>query len=186
MGGTGFPSRPHAPWRRVAHSRSCRCGARGFTLLHGLVALALLAAFAIATSRLVVFAARLPAQAAETQHARIAFDAAVEQLRADVWAARSVTTGDGPSVRIDPADGSAPAVTWQVADNGAIVRSQATTRDDDDDARPSRRWPGIGRGMTFEWDGTALTVSHATGPDGPAGRIVLPAHAVLAEREGAR
>ncbi len=86
----------------TSHRRHCR---RAYSLVEMMIVMVILTALAAVASRVFVLAMSLnrDALAAERQSSRVA--AALRQLRADVWAARSaVLEGDGRLVLTAPRD----------------------------------------------------------------------------------
>ena len=164
----------------------------GFSILILMVVLALLGAFALVSTRLIASALRVHADAGQVLGERRMLDAAVEQLRRDVWSATQVRIeAGGTPVRLDRGDGT--AVVWIVDGNGTLLRAERGLGEPPvvPWAAPKAgapRWPGVGRRLLFQWDGAALTVRGAdAGADRAGGlRLVSQVRAAAAPVRGAR
>ena len=166
--------RPPNPARQRNPSRTVRAG---FSILVLMVVLALLGAFALVATRLIAASLRVHADAGQILGERRMLDAALDQLRRDVWSATKVRIEPGGAVvHVDRGDGT--AVAWIVDGNGTLLRAERGRGEPPvvSWAPPKAgapRWPGVGRRLSFEWDGLALTVRGADAGADRAGGLRL-------------
>jgi hypothetical protein len=147
-----------------------------------LVAIALLGAFAIVATRLIHTTLGLYREAGRVEVEARWIDLATQQLRSDVWSARQITTQGAQSLTIGTTGTGADGgdVTWQVAADGALVRTAPGPAGD------VQRWPEIGARLSLEWDGIALTVRGADKGVDRAGGVRMISQVKLAEAGGAK
>jgi hypothetical protein len=141
-----------------------------------MVVLVLLGVFALVAVRLTSTALRVHGEAGRVQTEARLSDAALGQLRRDVWGAREVTLAGTQSVRID-ADGG-PQVVWGVDAAGTLWRAErgpaeAPVVTGEGPPASAPRWRDVGRRMSFAWDGVALTVRGADAGADRAGGVRL-------------
>jgi len=103
---------------------------RAFILFEMMFVLSLLAVFGLVAVKLMVLSLNVPKQAAERHNRVLRFDSLVTRLREDAWAARSMSTPDDRTLKLEFNDG--PAVTWKVSDE-KVERTA-------DDSKTSQRW----------------------------------------------
>jgi type II secretory pathway component PulJ len=145
--------------------------ARGIAIWEMMVALALLATFAAVSVQLIRSSLRVPHRAAEAGELAGRFDAALGQLRRDVWGATAVKREgqDGRTIRIEH-DG-VPPIGWAITDDGALLRTGGAM------AAPAamerQEWAGVGRGMKFDADGSVLLLVEPPGRATDGRRIPL-------------
>jgi hypothetical protein len=167
-------SRSFAPSRlRVLCDRRSRAA---FALIILLVALVLVSVFALVAARLIGTALRVHGDVGRIQAETRAADAAVSQLRRDVWGARSVTVAGGKSVRIDA--GGRESVAWGVDAAGTLWRAERAPGapplvPGEGPPASAPRWRDVGARMTFAWDGAALVVRGADNGADRAGGLRL-------------
>jgi len=161
--------------------------ARGFGLVMMLVAISLLAVFAVVATRLIHTTLGLYDQAGRVDAEARWTDGAMRQLRADAWSAKDITTSTQGtrSLTID-AGGGAGAVAWRVDPDGALVRTAPGAGGTGGPTADAQRWPEIGARLSFEWDGTALTVRGADKGADRAGGIRMISQVKLAGAGGAK
>jgi hypothetical protein len=146
-----------------------------------LVALVLLGAFAVVATRLIRTTLGLYREAGRVEVEARWVDLATRQLRADVWSARQITAQGTQSLTISTSAGGAGAdVTWQVASDGALVRTAPGPAGD------VQRWPEIGARLSLEWDGIALTVRGVDKGVDRAGGVRMISQVKLADAGGAK
>jgi hypothetical protein len=153
-----------------------------------LVAIALLGAFAVVATRLIQTTLGLYREAGRVEVEARWIDLASQQLRSDVWSARQITAQGTQSLTIGTTgtstgtgtDAGGGDVTWQVATDGALVRTAPGPAGD------VQRWPEIGARLAFEWDGIALTVRGIDRGVDRAGGIRMISQVKLAEAGGAK
>jgi hypothetical protein len=122
---------------------------RAFTLVEMVIVISMLLFFGMISVHVTNLCLRIPREAAQSQSAFERFDIAVNRLRQDVWAARSLRCSDETTLEIGT-DG--PAVTWHVESDGALSR----TATEAGQPTPSvRRWES-GQPMRFAVDGPTL------------------------------
>ncbi len=88
--------------------------AKAFILFEMMFVLALLAVFGLVAVKLMVLSLNVPRQAADRHNRVLRFDSLVTRLREDAWAARSMSSPDDRTLRVEFDNG--PAVTWKVSD----------------------------------------------------------------------
>jgi type II secretory pathway pseudopilin PulG len=120
----------------------------GFTLNELLVALGLLAVFAIAATRLFQATMRVGRSAADAADAAASLDTASTALRADAWAAEEINVPNPTTAKLGPA-------TW-------TIRGERLTRAAGNE--PPRHWPAP-PGVTFAADPPAVLVLRLPGSD---------------------
>ena len=106
-------------------------------------------------------------------------DSALRQLREDVWGASQVDVSAPGSITITGAAGR--RVAWQAQADGTLVRSMAGA-----EADASRRWPGVGARLSFEWDGVTLLVRGADRGSDRTGGVRATSQVRLGEPGGER
>jgi hypothetical protein len=151
-----------------------------------LVVLGLLGVFAVVATRLIHTTLGLYREAGRVEDEAQWVDAAVRQLRRDVWSAGEVTLQGTQAVTVST--GGTGAVEWRVDPQGALVRSALvrSAPGGGDGAGATRRWPEVGGRLTFAWDGVALTVRGADRGADRAGGIRMVSQMKLAEAGGAK
>lgn len=135
-----------AGWRsRAVRAPRSRRFRRGIMFVELMFVLLLAAAFAIVAARLFRSTTLLTYHAGAAQNGAASFEAAVAALRADVWAAKSVTAADQRTLTVMPplagGGGAATAVTWNISETN-LVRG---------DGRRAQSWP-IPPGCSFAAD----------------------------------
>jgi type II secretory pathway component PulJ len=145
---------------------------RAFTLVEMVIVISILLFFGMISVRVMNLCLRVPRQAAQSQSAFERFDIAVNRLRQDVWAARSLRCPDETTLEIGT---EGPAVTWRVESDGALSR---TVTDAGQPAPSVRRWESHQQ-MRFAVDGPTLnfTVVH----DAESAQTVMVSQRLLAE-----
>lgn len=123
----------------MTRSRRAR---RGFTLPELLVAIGLLAVFAVAATRLFHATIRVGHTTAQQQDAASSFDAAMTVLRNDVWTAAAIAVPDPTTAKLG-------TVTWTI--------NETTLARDAGDGGRQRTWPAP-KGSTFVADGASLVL----------------------------
>jgi len=169
---------------RLTHAEMSprRARARGFGLIMMMVVIGLLGVFALVSTRLIHTTLGLYREAGRIDDEARWVDAALRQLRSDVWSARQVTPNGPRSLTIDtgPAGVSGAAVQWRVDADGALVRTGPGA------GAEAQRWPEVGARLAFDWDGVALTVRGADRGADRAGGIRMASQVKLAEAGGAK
>ncbi len=151
----------------------CRFHRRGLTLAHVLVALALLSAFSLAATELLRSTLRVSRDSNEMSGLSARFDAAVVQLRRDVWNAAKLKTPDERTARVENADGG--IVTWAVTEQGGFVRTESVA-----DKTDRQEWPAVAAGISFEIDGPVLLLAEAADGRGDGRKIPFVSQIALA------
>ena len=155
--------------------------ARGIILFDAMAMIMLLGAFALVSARLITFTLRVSEESGRTEFERRRYDAAIDLMRADVWGAREARVegaadGGGPAVTLALPDGR--TVTWKVEGDASLSRIPAGG---EGGGGEPQRVAGIGKDLTFSWDGGGLLVR--TGP-GPAGAVRLTSRLIPDNAEG--
>jgi type II secretory pathway component PulJ len=146
--------------RGIRRSRS----PRGFTLGHLLIALPLLAVFAVVSTQLLRTTWRTSADVRVTAEANARFDTAIHRLRADAWGASGMTAG-GTTATLRQPDGR--SVVWQMNPaSRALVRTVSSGGDAATAPADALSWEQVPV-LGFSVEGPALRVSI---PDPSAGR----------------
>jgi prepilin-type N-terminal cleavage/methylation domain-containing protein len=138
----------------------------GFTITELLIALGVLALFAVAATQLFYATMRLSRTSAERQDAASQFDSAVGALRADVWSAGEIAAPDSSTARVGN-------VTWTVKDH--------TLTRDAGDSEPQRRWE-VPPGVTFAAEPAALVLRVARSPGEPGGDVRMVSQSLVLAR----
>ncbi|MDB5172814.1 MAG: hypothetical protein JWN51_1587 [Phycisphaerales bacterium] len=125
---------------------------RGFMLVEMMIVISILAVFGVAAARVMHLCLRVPQQAAQSQSAFERFDVAVNRLRQDVWAARSLRCPDDTTLEIGA---GGPAVVWHVESDGALSR---TVTEKGEPSPSVRRWESREQ-IRFTADGPTLTLT---------------------------
>lgn len=126
--------------------------ARGFMMFEMLVALGLLAAFALIAVKLMTTSIKLSHDAAEADSRAIRFESALAVLRADAWNMVSFDLPSPRTARLTRADGS--LAVWSADAEGGLSRTLSAA---DGRGYPERRaWAALPPGLTFEQAGGVL------------------------------
>jgi hypothetical protein len=145
-----------------------------------MTAIILLAAFRVVGTQVLRIGLRAPREGGDAAAMQARFDAAVGQLRRDVWGSSKFEVIDLQTVRIERPE--RPAVTWSVTDEGALARTLATAppvgEESDDAAR--REWAGVARGVTFVAAGPVLSLVEPSGHAGEGRRVPRVSQLALA------
>jgi hypothetical protein len=157
------------------------------TLPEVMTALVLLAAFAAFGTQVLRATIRASRQGSDAATMQSRFDGVLAQLRRDAWGASRFEAADARTVRIDRA--GRPAVTWNVSDEGALVRTLADADEPpapEDESEPVRReWPDVGRRVSLSVDGGVLYLVEADDAKGGGRRVPLVSQVALASERGA-
>ncbi len=163
---------------------AARMSAAGFTLIQMLTTVVLLTAFMLLATRFFVSCMQLTTEAAKADATVTRLDAAVEQLRRDMWNARACD-GDGSVLRIVPAAATsvaaaaaAPPIVWRVENTGS--KTLLTRRVERPGGPPDvRHWRDLPGPIQLEGRGSALAFS-GRDADGQPTLLVLTSQTVLA------
>ena len=159
--------------------RARRVRRRGIMLVEVLSAIILLAAFMIVSTQVLRTSLRAPQAGGDAAAGQARFDAALAQLRRDVWGAGKFEVIDPQTLRVERP--GRPVVSWSVVEDGSLVRTLAQADAAGEQSEPMRReWPGIAKGVTFEAAGLVLTLVEPAGPSGDARRVPLVSQLALA------
>ena len=161
---------PHRLSRRLSRR------ARGFMLFEMLVALGLLAAFALIAVKLMTTSIKLSHDAAEADSRAVRFESALAVLRADAWNAVKFELPAPGTARLTRGDGS--TAVWSADAEGGLSRTLSAA--DGRGYPESRAWGSLPPGLTFEQaDGVLLLVqpARAKRPRGSRGEANLAAPA---------
>jgi prepilin-type N-terminal cleavage/methylation domain-containing protein len=143
--------------------------ARGFMLIEIMVAISLLAVFALIATKLLVLGIKVPHEVGEQRDAIVRFDSVVTRLRDDVWQARSIKSPDEKTLEIQT--DSSGAVTWRI-EAGAVLRTGA-------DAKQTQRWE-LKEKLGFSGDGAGMVLNVAENA-GRTGKIQMLSERMLLE-----
>ncbi len=152
---------------------------RGFTLFELLFAVSLLALLAVVVRPVLRWTVRSMSAPPATA---LRLDAAVDDLRHDVWAATAVTAPSPHELSL--VGPGARTVTWHVGPGDALRRSTgpsavpATTRP----AAGDRAWAGLFPDATVTADGAAVRLTVAGDRGRPGRAVVLPSQVALLTR----
>lgn len=128
---------------------------RAFTIVELLMALPILvAAFAMSAQLLRTVVLTDSATAASSNHFS-QVDAAVFQLRRDVWASEAIAIVNPTEADLILPGGK--TIVWKIDGDEAVSRLDSAPR--------PLRWPSAGRGWTFARNATCLIVNAATSGD---------------------
>jgi hypothetical protein len=159
------------------HRHRHRSRPRGFMLFEMLIALGVLAAFALIAVKLLTTSLRLAHDAGAARDRALRFESAVGVLRADVWGAAGVELPAPGTARITLGDGS--IAVWSADAQGALSRTLTAPAGD---GYPDRlEWAALAPpGLAFERaDGVLLLVEPPPPPHprprrGPAAEADAP------------
>lgn len=151
--------------------------ARGFMMFEMLVALGVLAAFALIAVKLMTTSIKLSHDAAEADSRAIRFESALAALRADAWNMVSFDLPSPRTARLTRADGS--LAVWSADAEGGLSRTLSAA---DGRGYPERRaWAALPPGLAFgQAEGVLLLVEPARakrprGSPGGDANIAAPA-----------
>ena len=134
--------------------------ARGYMIFEMMVALGILAFFALLATALFGNSMKLVREGAATQDRLARYDAAVAELRRDVWSATQIETPAPGTARLTLADGS--VAEWVTDDQGGLTRTLAGAGDDGAGEPARRAWSAAAPGLTFrESDGVLFLIEQA-------------------------
>ena len=158
-----------------------RARRRAFAIAVMMLAVTLLAVFAVVATRLITSTMTLYREAATIDTEARVMDSALRQLREDLWGASRVDVSSPGTITIAGAAGG--RVAWQAQADGALVRSAAAAG-----GTPGapQRWAGIGARLSFEWDGVTLLVRGADRGSDRAGGVRMTSQVRLAKPGGER
>jgi len=144
----------------------------GFTLLELLVAIGLLAVVGLIGMHLFRSTVLVSQDAAKAASSMTRVDAALAELRADAWGAKSIEVTAPDSVTLEQSAGG--AIHWHAGSAGDLVRDAAGT---------TTRWTGLPGGVAFAADGAALTVELKGTSEHPGGLAAMPSQVLLAAED---
>ena len=143
---------------------------RAFTIFEMMVVIGLMGVVSLLGLRVFRAASQMQLESAERQSAAASFDKAVQQIRADAWAATKLDCPDPHTLRVTI--GPTRTVTWHSSGN-TLTR---TVPDEHD-----QHWSRLGADVAFRVDGSVVSVSTAAGKSLPQD-ISLVSQRMLLER----
>ena len=123
-----------------------RCRGQGFAIIIMVVALILLGVFALVAGRLFFTAVRVTGQVQAAQTKSTRFDGMIRMLRADVWNANDISSGDG-QLRLQAQE---RATVWSVDEKNDVIRTAP------DGSKTI--WEGLGAGLVLSKRGGGVFV----------------------------
>ena len=155
--------------------RTTRPHRSGIMLIEMLMAIILLSAFLLISTQVFVATMKLNAEAGKVHTDSVRLDSALRTLRADVWAAKEMSSRDG-AVVLKPSTGP-QEIRWMVEKDGTLVRT--ATRDGKTE---QRRFPSELPGVTFEVKDPEVVLRVPDTRRARGGEVRLVSQIRLAER----
>lgn len=156
---------------------------RGFSMILMLVTITLLGIFAVVSTRLIVATLRLYDEAGRAEGAAMMAEAALANLRRDVWGARRIDADGARSLTVETSDKT--TVAWRVDADGTLVRKTSGATPGATPAAAPRRWAELGKRIAFESDGATVTVRGLDNGADRAGGLRLTSRVLAAAKAGA-